>query len=194
MRARTFLPALLLVSLTACEEAFGPGSALPGESSFVFGYAPFAGRPAGTYAAVGEARIQSGGGLPFGDWAFAYRSGPSPQPVLVDASRAAGNGRFDVVSLVLPNGAHGGQTLALGQECTDAAGCASMSVDFGFLPQTLERELDCAIRSGTLHLQTLTNDRVTGSFSGMMVCDGLEAQTPVQSGLFDVAMWEPTPR
>lgn len=194
MRARSLAACLLVVSLAACEEAFGPGSTAPEASSFVFGHAAFGGRAAGTFSAVGEAPLQPGGVLPLGDWAFAHVIETSLKPVVVEASRGTGGGRFDVVSVVVPGGAQAGQTLAIGSPCGEPDGCASMIVDFGLVPETLERQFDCALRSGTLQLTTFTGDRVAGTFSGRMVCEelpGVEAR--VQGGQFDVAILEIPP-
>jgi hypothetical protein len=186
MSIRTLFVLALLAPLPACEEAFGPDRR---EVSRVFlEYTALGGMPAGTYDAAGEAPIESGGGLQPGEWAFASRSGPAPEPVLIDASRPAANGGYDRVSIVLPNGAHAGQLLTMGQPCEDPAGCAPMSVDFGFRAATLQADTRCAVRSGTLHLVTLTDERVVGTITGTLACSGAHSGQSQIRGTFDVAM------
>ena len=189
MRTRGLFALALLAALAGCDEVFSPDSGRD-TSSVTFSYSPFGTWPGGSYRAEGEVPIENGG-YPFGDWAFAFRTGPATEPVIVEASRTAADGRFDVLTLLLPNNAHGGKTLRLGQtDCVDPEECAPMSVDFGFDVKTLEAETECAAISGTLNLKTLTNRRAVCTFSGVLRCPGEHAgQTQVQ-GTFNVAVLE----
>lgn len=192
MPVRKLLACALLVALASCEDVFSPRPNAIGVSSFTFGHAAFGGRPAGTYNAMGEVPMEDGGAPP-GDWAFARVTGPAPHPVVVEASRTAGNGRFDVVTLLLPRGAQAGQSITFGQMCEASTTCAQMSIDFGLHPQLNAPEIACAMRSGELRLNTVTERRVAGTFSGTAVCFGAQGgEAQIQGGMFDVALIDPS--
>ncbi|HEX6370838.1 MAG TPA: hypothetical protein VF006_18110 [Longimicrobium sp.] len=191
MPIRKLLACALLVTLASCEDVFSPRPNTSAVSSVTFGHAAFGGRPAGTYSAMGEVPMENGG-FPLGDWAFAYPTGPAPQPLVVEASRTAANGRFDVVTMLLPRGVQAGQTVRFGQMC-ETLSCAQMSVDFGFHPHVDAPEIACAMRSGELRLTTLSDRRVAGTFSGTAACSGTQSgETQIQRGAFDVALIVPT--
>lgn len=190
MRIPRLLAACALLSaLPACEEVFSPRPPSPAASAFIFQHDVVGPVPPGTYNATGDIPQERASAVPPGDWAFAYRTGLSPQPVLVNASRSADGGGYDQAVILLPNGARAGQAMSMGQGCSTSPLCAQMSIEFGFLRLSTEPDVRCAIRTGTLQLQTLTERRVVGTFSGTAVCEGAhDGTTEIRGGQFDVAM------
>lgn len=187
---RKILPTLLCLSLAAC----GDGGLEPrpmGISTLAFSHTGIGTRPAGAYSAVGEVEMQ-GDGIPPGEWAFRMRSGPAPQPLLVQASRPAANGRYDRVTMFLPRGVTAGQTLQFGVMCETSPTCANMSIVFGLHPELDAPEVLCSVWGGELRLTTLTSRRAAGTFTGTADCFGTASgETQVTSGAFDVALVAP---
>lgn len=191
MSVRKLLVCALLVSpLAACEEALGPGT--PGSSSFVFDYTGVDGEPSATFEAEGEVPPDYGqGGIPPGDFAFAFRRGSVEPRLVVTAVRSRSDGRFDLMTLELPGDVRPGQALQFGPGCA-GADCARMDVTFGVERATNISQTGCSVVTGSGRVQALTSRRVAGSFSGTATCVGaFTGQTQIQRGVFDVSVIVP---
>jgi hypothetical protein len=191
MSTRTLLLCAAL-SLGACEEAFAPEQS--GTSSLVFDYTGFNGQPSSAFVVEGEVPPDYGqGGLPAGDWAFAFRRGVSEPRLVVTAARSRADGRFDLLTLELPASVQPGQTLQLREGCGGPADCAYMLVYFGVERATNLPQTTCWVASGEGRVQASTARRVAGSFGGTATCTGqFTGQTLIQRGAFDVAVVAPT--
>lgn len=187
MLIRTISISLLLLSLPACEGLFDVAGS-PGTSSLEFQHSGFAGGGAGVYRAVGEVTLLSTGQLPYGNWAYALRSGAVPPGVHVVASHPAADGRFDLAMIWLPSGVGPGDRITFQEMCETVPACGSMSFDIGLNPGTFVARSQCWVRSGELRVLQLTPQRVAGTFSGTAVCAGAPGETEITDGEFDVAM------
>lgn len=190
MSVRKLFVCALLVLLAACEEALGPGT--PGSSSFVFDYTGVDGEPAATFEAEGEVPPDYGqGGIPPGDFAFAFRRGDVEPRLVVTAVRSRADGRFDIMTLELPGDVRAGQALQFSEGC-GGADCARMHVTFGVERATNISRTGCSVVTGQGRVQALTGRRVAGSFSGTATCVGaFTGQAQIQRGVFDVAVIVP---
>jgi hypothetical protein len=192
MPIRKLSACLLLLSLAACEGVFdlqGPA----GISKVEFTHTGFAGGAAGLYSAMGEVPILSTGEMPYGDWAFAEPTDVVPPGVQIVASRPAGDGRFDLVNIVLPSGVRAGDRITFLEMCETVASCGYMSLDLGVRSPAESSRTHCWMRHGEMRVRTLTARRVAGTFSGTAVCAGIPGETQVQAGELDVAMLDPDP-
>lgn len=191
MPIRKLLFCAFLASLSACEEALGPDS--PGTSTLVFDYTGIDGQTANAFVAEGDVPPDYGqGGVPPGDWAFAFRRGVAEPRLVITAARSRPGGRFDLMTLELPGAVKPGQTLQFREGCGGEADCAQMHVSFGVERTTNISQTGCSVVSGQGRVQALTGRRVAGSFSGTATCVGaFNGQTQIQRGVFDVAVIVP---
>lgn len=191
MPIRKLLPCILCLSLAACDgTGFEPQPS--GVSTLVFHHSGVGTHPASSYAAIGEVSLESGGGVPPGEWAFGMRSGPPPRPLLVEASRPTADGRYDRVTMYLPRGVQAGQTLQFGLMCETSPTCANLDIQFGVHPDLDAPENVCSVAGGELRLTILTDRRAAGTFSGIASCFALGgAQAQVTGGSFNVALVAP---
>jgi len=189
MSIRTLLLCAALVSLSACEEALGPDRRGPGSLTFEIEGLP--GEPSSAFVAEGDVPPDNGGVAP-GDWAFAFRRGEADQRVVITASRQRSDGRSDAMTLQLPAGAQGGQTLQLRELCQDQASCAQLFVSFGLERGSNVSQTGCVVVSGSGHVAALTGRRAAGSFSGSAQCAGaFNGPILLKRGTFDVAVIAP---
>lgn len=189
---KKILSALACLVLASCD-GDGLEPQPMGISTLTFSHGALTTRPAGSYTAMGEAQMQSGGSVPPGEWAFGMQSGPPPRPLLVQASRPAADGRYDRVTLHLPPGVKAGQTLQFISMCETVPSCASMTLSFAVDPQAPGApEAGCNMTGGELRLTLLTDRWATGIFSGTARCFGaVEGQAQITGGMFDVALLAP---
>lgn len=188
MPTRTLSATLLLLALAGCEGLFDVDSS--GVSRVEFTHTGFAGGAAGLYSAVGEVPV---GEMPYGNWAFAERTGQRPPGVHIAASRPAADARFDLVAIVLPSGVGAGDRITFQEMCETVPTCGYMSLELGVRAPTESSRMLCWVRRGELRVRTLTDERVAGTFSGTAVCGGVPGETQVTAGEFDVAMLDPDP-
>lgn len=186
MFTRPLFVCALMASLCACEETFAPETS--GPSSFVFDYTGLGTEPADVFVAEGEFPGDNILEKHPGNWAFAARRGNVDRRMVVTAARDRPDGRFDLLTLELPLDARRGQTLQFREQCAEAD-CAKMWISFGVAVEDV-RSI-CFVVSGEARVQTLTDRRVVGSFSGTANCIGATGQMAIQRGAFDVAVIQP---
>jgi hypothetical protein len=165
------------MGLVACSEATAPAPL----EGLAFSYA---GGLAGTFSAGGE--FDSTGTKP---WAGAWRLEGTPFLVIAAVSPRSGS-THDVVGLILPRTTPGTSTIST---VCPTDGCADLFATFGrenagggdgFLQ-------GCHLVSGSVTIASITETRVTGSFTGTGACfsnsDG-ESSFSVTGGVFDLPL------
>lgn len=155
-------PALLLAFALAIMPGCGrddPAGPEIREGQVRFGYT---GDRAGTYETQGEFRLGEGNTLQQGSWAVAARDTLRELTVLAFSSPTGQRGDL----LILPLG-RVTQTGTISLDCT-GAGCPRAGVIFGALalgPRSPTETL-YGITQGSVTIDTLTETRVAGSFTG----------------------------
>lgn len=177
----------MVLALAACDTLFGSDPEVPGVSSLSFQHDGVGGQAAGTYSAMGDL---PGGGLPeLGDWVFAHLKGAGTQSVEISASRTAGSGRYDLVTVLLPPGARSGQRVTFLEMCETVPSCGSFFVIVGWNPDTSRSANLCWLAGGEMRIRRLTSERVAGTFSGSVRCANPPVgPAQVLDGKFDVAI------
>jgi hypothetical protein len=154
------LALLVAVALAGCAVdrtgPLGPGG--PPVLSFVYG-----GPVSGVWRAEGAVQPTFAAGTP---WAAArWYEGD----LIVAAQRSNDDGSVDWVGLAAPLSAPG--VVRFDGECYESVGCPRATLAFGLGngPRGAA-ELSCSLHRGTLHLTSLTQTRVRGTFEGTGVC------------------------
>jgi hypothetical protein len=168
---------LVVLGVGACGDATAPAPL----DGLAFSYA---GGLTGTFSAGGE--FDSTGTRP---WAGAWRVDGAPFIVIAGVSPRSGT-THDVVALILPRTTPGTSTIA---NVCPPDGCADFFATFGrenagggngFLH-------GCHIVSGSVTIATITDTRVTGSFTGTGACfsnTDAESSFSVTGGAFDLPL------
>jgi hypothetical protein len=185
-----FIP-LAAVAAAACDGGpTGPGeTAAPGSLGF-----SYEGAVNGRFDAAGAPLLDAGGRAAFGDWAVAGASPRFPdQKLAVVGFRGQSQGEGVLFAITVPRVAPG-TTVAIDRNCAEP-GCASALLLFGSNPRRPHDgvEQTCEIFKGTLTVVSLSESRVTGTFSGQGYCVADVHTDPflpftVTGGSFDAAV------
>lgn len=187
-----FAPAFLFVAaLAACDGPTGPGeTADPGSLGF-----SYAGAVSGTFGVEGAPRLDARGRPSFGAWAVAGPSVRFPEEKLTVVGLRGENERDAVLFAVSVPRLSAPGTVAIDRNCAGPE-CASALLLFGSDdPRTPHAgvERTCEILSGTLTVTSISEGRVTGTFSGRGHCVADVQRDPflpftISDGSFDAAI------
>lgn len=172
---RLFLAGAIACTTASCED----GGPLNLNGSIAFSHS---GAVSGSFDATGR--------VPFLDvnsnaWAAGSRDDQNGLVAAVGLVPRASD-RFDMVALSIPRLTPGSSTITA--NCTGQQ-CAVASVDFSLSDSDADFSHICLLTSGTIAISSISDNRVSGSFSGSGVCTNASNQTQsftVSGGTFDV--------
>ena len=96
--------------------------------------------------------------------------------------------RYDMVLIAIPRVSPGSATID--QNCTGSA-CALLTVEFGASTEDSEFSQFCVLNTGSIAIASISDSRVSGSFSGTGTCTddaGTTTTFGVTSGSFNVPL------
>lgn len=167
---------LALALTAACDESPTDETTYP-SGSLSFTYASDNSPLSGTFAAIGAISPDAENDT----WAAAVRQDGGAVMMGNQVSGSAEN----VALVSLPNAAVGNTPVT--EECDTA--CASVSFILEKTVDGTTRSYMCDMTSGTISVGTLTNSRITGTFSGTGYCSTLEDDNAptisITNGAFD---------
>lgn len=185
-----FIP-LAAVAAAACDGGpTGPGETTP-PGSLGFSYE---GAVNGRFDAAGAPLLDAGGRAAPGEWAVAGASPRFPaEKLAVAAFLGDADGEGVLFAVTVPRVAPG-TTVTIDRNCAEP-GCASALLLFGSNPRRPHDDVErtCEIFKGTLTVVSLSDSRVSGTFSGQGYCV-VNVQTDpflpftVTGGSFDAAI------
>jgi hypothetical protein len=172
----------LAVAISAATAACGDdeNSGLNGSLSF-----NHSGAISGSFSAVGRFPLFG----EFGTSAWAMGSRDDQNDVIgVIAVSPGETGRYDMIVLAVPRVAPGSATIDA--NCSGAA-CAVVSIEFGLSEDDSDFSHLCFLDAGTVSISSISDTRVSGSFSGTGTCTddtGATTSFGVTSGSFNVPL------
>ena len=172
------------VALVGCKDSTGNNTPIA-SGSIAFSYT---GARTGTFSTSGAVLAQNGGGFVKQQFATAVKftdPGQSSIGIIgyLPVTAATGN---EVIFAFPSSGV--GQTLALTETCA-TAGCAIGLIVFDTNPDLQEdNSVPFFLNSGTLQVSAVSNDRITGTFSGTAADIDGETTITVTNGSFDLPL------